>query len=67
MFLVDLPLFSDDGELKYWVYDKRDDFISDIVNYPFIDRNIPINPAYGVYVSRPIACARICTDFQYFF
>ena len=31
-----------------------------------MDSKIPINPAYGVTVSRPIAFARICTDFQYF-
>ena len=42
---LDLLLFSDDGELKCQVYDKRDDFSFDIVNYPFMDSNIPINPA----------------------
>ena len=31
-----------------------------------MDSNIPINPAYGVYVSRLIAFARICTDFKDF-
>ena len=32
------------------MYDKRDSFNFDIVNYPFVkDSNIPENPAYGVY------------------
>ena len=63
---LDLLLFDDDGELKSRVYDKRDDFNFEIVNYPYISSNIPINPAYGVYVSRLIAFARICTDFTDF-
>ena len=56
---LDLFLFNDDGDLKCQVYDKRDDFNFDIVNYPFMDSNIPIGPAYGVCVSRLIAFARI--------
>ena len=31
-----------------------------------MDSNIPINLAYGVYVSKLIAFARICTDFNDF-
>ena len=63
---LDLLLFSDGGILKSKVYDKRDDFNFDIVNYPYISSNIPINPAYGVYVSRLTAFARNCTDFKDF-
>ena len=62
---MDPLLFSDDGELSQ-AYDKRDDFYFDIVNYPFKNSNIPIRPAYGVYVSWLIALASICTDFQDF-
>ena len=47
---------NDDGELKCRLYDKRDDFNFDIVNYPFMDSNIPVGPAY---VSQLIAFARI--------
>ena len=60
---LDLLLFSDDNQLKFKLYDKRDDFDFDIVNYPFIDSNIPTSPAYGVYVSRLVCFARICTEF----
>ena len=52
--------------LKSKLYDKRDDFSFPIVNYPFIDSNIPKNPAYGVYVSRLVCFSRACSDFNDF-
>ncbi len=55
------------GELKTKLYDKRDDFDFTIVNYPFMDSNIPKCPAYGVYVSRLVAFARACSVFGDFF
>ena len=30
-------------------YDKRDDFEFDIVNFPFLDGDVPRRPSYGVY------------------
>ena len=30
------------------IYDKRDDF--DIVNFPFLDGEVPRRPSYGVYI-----------------
>ena len=33
------------------LYDKRDDFDFHIVNFPFLSRNIPSGPSYGVYIS----------------
>ena len=44
------------------VYNKRDDFSFRIVNFPYIDSNIPANPAYGVYISQLMIYARICTS-----
>ena len=55
------------GELTTKLYDKRDVFNFDIVNYPFMDSNIPITPAYGIYVSRLVAFARACTNFEDFY
>ena len=63
---LDIMMFNDDGELKFKLYDKRDQFQFGIVNYPHMDSNIPIGPAYGVYVSRLIAFARVCTGFEDF-
>ena len=39
------------GRLKTSLYDKRDDFNFAIVNFPFLCSNIPLSPAYGVYIS----------------
>ena len=36
------------------VYDKREDFSFDIVNFPHLDSNIPNTPAYGVFISQLI-------------
>ena len=44
------------------IYDKRDDFTFQIVNFPHMDSNIPANPAYGVYISQLVRYARICTS-----
>jgi len=34
------------------VFDKRDSFNFDIVNYPYMYSNIPAKLTYGVYVSQ---------------
>ena len=31
------------------LYDKRDDFDFDIVNFPFLDGDVPCSTSYGVY------------------
>ena len=40
------------------IYDKRDDFNVDIVNFPFLDGDVPIRPSYGVYISQLLRFAR---------
>ena len=40
------------------IYDKRDEFNSDIVNFPFLDGDVPQRPSYGVYISQLIRFAR---------
>ena len=50
------------------IYDKRDDFNFDIVNFPFLDGDVPQRPSYGVYISQLIRFARASshvTDFNY--
>ena len=39
--------------------DKRDDFDFDIVNFPFLDGDVPRRPSYGVYISQHIGFARV--------
>ena len=41
------------------IYDKREDFDFDIVNFPFFDGDVPHSTAYGVYISQLIRFARV--------
>ena len=40
------------------IYDKRDDFDFEIVNFQFFDEDVPRSTSYGVYISRLIHFAR---------
>ena len=33
----------------------------DIVNFPFLDGDVPRRPSYGVYISQLIRFARLCS------
>ena len=43
-------------------FDKRDDFDSDIVNFPFLDSDVPRRTSYGVYISQLIGFARASSN-----
>ena len=47
-------------------YDKCDDFDFLIVNFPYLSSNIPESPAYGVFVSQLIRCARVGSKYEDF-
>jgi hypothetical protein len=65
---LDLLLNIDaDGKLTTQLYDKRGDFSFTIVNFPYICSNIPLSPAYGVYISQMIQYARACSTYDQFF
>ena len=38
---LDLQLSISDGFVKTKIFDKRDDFDFDIVNFPFLDGDVP--------------------------
>ena len=40
------------------MYDKRDAFDFEIVNFPFFDGDVPRSTSYGVYLSQLIRFAR---------
>ena len=40
------------------IHDKRDDFDFAIVNFPFLDGDVPRSTSYGVYISQLIRFAR---------
>ena len=44
------------------IYDKRDDFNFEIINFPFLDGDVPRSPSYGVYISQLICFARVCSN-----
>ena len=59
----DLHLSISNGFVSSKIYDKRDDFDFDIhvVNFPFLDGDVPRRPSYGVYISQLIRFARVCS------
>ena len=38
----------------------KDDFDFDIVNFPFLDGDVPRHASYGVYISQLIRFAKVC-------
>ena len=38
------------------------DFNFEIVNFPFLDGDVPRSPSYGVYISQLIRFARVCSN-----
>ena len=56
---LDLHLSISDGFVKTKIYDKRDDFDFDIVNFPLLDGDVPRSTSYGVYISQLIRCGRV--------
>ena len=59
---LDLHLSVANGFVSSKIYDKRDDFDFDIVNFPFLDGDVPRRASYGVYISQLIRFARVCND-----
>ena len=59
---LDLHLFISNGFVssKTMIYDERDDFDFDIVNFPFLDGDVRRRPFNGVYISQLIRFA-ICS------
>ena len=58
---LDLHLSISKSFVSSKIYDKRDDFDFDIVNFPFLDGDDPRRPSYGVYISQLIRFARVCS------
>ena len=50
------------GILSSKFYDKRDDFNFEIVNFPFLDGDVPRSSFYGVCISQLIRFARVCSN-----
>ena len=64
---LDLNLSIHNDIVSTKIYDKRHDFNFDIVNFPFLEGDVPRRPCYGVYISQLIRFARASshvTDFN---
>ena len=62
---LDLHLSISNDIVSTKIYDKRDDFVFEIVNFPFLDGDVPRSTSYGVYISQLIRFARASiTDFN---
>ena len=64
---LDLHLSISNDIVSTKIYDKRDDFDFEIVNFPFLDGAVPRSTSYGVYISQLIRLARASsyvTDFN---
>ena len=59
---LDLNLSITNGIFSTKIYDKQDDFNFEIVNFPFLDGDVPRSPSYGVYISQLICFARVCSN-----
>ena len=58
-FIVFTTFDYSDGFVSSKIYDKRDDFVFDIVNFPFLDEDIPTALSNGVYISQLIRFVRV--------
>ena len=50
------------GIVSSKIYDKLGDFNFEIVNFPFLDEDVPRSPPYGVYISQLIHFARVFSN-----
>ena len=64
---LDLQLSISNDIVSTKIYDKRDDFDFEIINFSFLDVDVPRSTSYGVYISQLIRFARASsyiTDFN---
>jgi len=59
---LDLNLSIVNGYVTTKIYEKRDDFNFNIVNFPFLDGDVPRATSYGVYISQLVRFSRACND-----
>ena len=58
----DLTLSISNCTVSIKMYDKRNNFDFDTVNFPFLDGDVPRRTSYGVYISQLIRFARASSN-----
>ena len=56
---LDLNLSIHNDIVSTKIYDKRDDINFIIVDFPFLDGNVPQRPSYGICISTYTLCQSI--------
>ena len=44
------------------IFEKRYELNFEIVNFPFLDGDVPCSPSFGVYISQHIRFVRVCSN-----
>ena len=55
--VLDLHLSISNYNVSNKIYDKRDDFDFEIVNFQYLDGDVPRSTSYGIYISQLIRFA----------
>ena len=63
---LDLNLCISNGTVSTKIYDKRDDFDFEVVNFLFLDGDVPRPTSPGVYISQLIRFARASSNLSDF-
>ena len=63
---LDLNLSISNGTVSIKIYDKRDDFDFDIINFPFLDGDVLRRTSYVVYISQLVRFARASSSVRDF-
>ena len=61
-----MTVYTNHDRFSTTLYDEKDSYSFDIVNFPHMSSNniIPSKPAYCVYISQLIKIGRICEEFS---
>ena len=62
LLLFDLHFSISNNIVSSKINNKRDDFGFEIVNFPFLDGDVPRSTSYGVFISQLIRFARASSN-----
>ena len=66
MSYLDLLIDISNGDLVCLIFDKRDAFDFNIVNFSDLSENIPTSPAHGTYILQLLRYIRACHNYDNF-
>ena len=62
---TEAPFCITNGIVSSKIYDKQDDFNYEIVNFPFLDGDVPCSPSCCVYFTQHVRFAGVCSYVDY--